>query len=131
MTGWRLQRRNGVRNDGVAVRKDGLAVRKGGEGWKRRATVSARSVATWQSMVGHRGVCEVDCFAALAKTRFCLCEECSDVAVHGSVPRGLRGGLLHFVRNDRVAFAMTGWRLQRRNGVRNDGARVRKDALLS
>ena len=59
------------------------------------------------------------------------------MAVHGSVPRGLRGGLLHFVRNDRVAFAMTGWRLQRLGGARNDGVvlaktgRVRKDALLS
>jgi hypothetical protein len=47
-------------------------------------------------------------------TRFCLCEERSDVAVHGSVPRGLRGGLLRCarkdeirVRKDGVAFAMT------------------------
>ena len=40
-------------------------------------------------MVGHRGVCEVDCFAALAMTgwlfamtRYRLCEERSDAAVH-------------------------------------------------
>ena len=32
------------------------------------SAVSARSVATWQSMVERRVVCEVDCFAALAMT---------------------------------------------------------------
>ena len=38
------------------------------------SAVSARSVATWQSMVEHCGVCEVDCFTAFAMTGFCLCE---------------------------------------------------------
>jgi len=38
----------------------------------------------------------------------CHCEERSDVAVHVLAPRGLQGGLLHFVRNDWVRFAVTG-----------------------
>ena len=46
-----------------------VAVRKDGKGSQRRASVSARSATTRQSMVRYRVVCEVDCFAALAKTR--------------------------------------------------------------
>ena len=99
-TGWGSQRRDGVRNDGV-----GFAMMEWGS--QRRATVSARSEATrqsiktrlceafrpWQSMVEHRAVCEVDCFAALAKTGW------------GSQRRD-------GVRNDGVGFAMMEWRSQ-------------------
>ena len=55
-TEWGSQRRCGGRNDGVAVRNDAL--------------LSLRGRRPWQSMVEHCGVCEVDCFAALAKTEW-------------------------------------------------------------
>ena len=67
-----------ARNDGVAFAMTAhfsasftiLSLR----GAQRRGSllilVSARSVATWQSMVEHRAVCEVDCFAALAMTEW-------------------------------------------------------------
>ncbi len=76
------------------ARKDWVVLAKTG-GVRQDAFLSLRGRRPWQSM------------------QCCLCEERSEVAVHGWTPCGLRSGLLRCARKDRVALAKTGEWAQR------------------